>query len=139
MRVPHARTPKLLVRRNAASRNSRIAALSGGALVLVVAFVVASAGGGSGKASRTSGHAYVYVVGAKPRGGIQKLVYNKGDQVTFTVVSDMHDEIHLHGYDLKKEVPAHGSVTFSFRATDQGEHVVELEGRNEQIANLEVR
>lgn len=121
------------------SRNSRVAVLVAAALVVVAGFVVASSGGGSAKASHTSGHAYVYVVGAKPRGGIQKLVYNKGDQVTFTVVSDVHDEIHVHGYDLKKEVPAHGSVTFSFRATDQGGHVVELESRNEQIANLEVR
>lgn len=121
------------------SRNSRLALLAAAALVVIVGFVVASSNGGSGKATRTSGHAYVYVVGAKPRGGIQKLVYNKGDQITFTVVSDVHDEVHVHGYDLKKEVPAHGSVTFSLHATDQGDHVVELERANEQIATLEVR
>ncbi len=121
------------------STNNRLALLAAGALVVIVGFVVASSSGGSSKATRTSGHAYVYVVKGKPRGGIQKLVYNKGDRITFTVVSDVRDEIHVHGYELKQEVPAHGSVTFSLRATDQGEHVVELEGHGQQIANLQVR
>jgi hypothetical protein len=45
----------------------------------------------------------------------------------------------VHGFDLKKDVPKNGSVTFSFPATDVGGHVIELESRSEQIANLEVR
>jgi heme/copper-type cytochrome/quinol oxidase subunit 2 len=120
------------------SRNSRIAVLVGAVLVLIVGFVVASSNGGSNKAKHTSGHAFIYIVNGKPRGGIQTLVYNKGDQVMFTVVSDVSDEIHVHGFNFKKEVKKGGSVTFSFPATDQGDHVVELESRNEQIANLRV-
>jgi hypothetical protein len=106
--------------------------------VVIVGFVVAG-GGSSEKAAHTSGHAYLYVVGGKPRGGVQTLTYNKGQQVVFTVTSDVADEVHVHGFNVKREVPKNGSVTFSFPATDQGGHVIELEGRGEQIANLEVR
>jgi hypothetical protein len=79
------------------------------------------------------------VVGGKPKGGVQTLTYNKGQQVLFTVVSDVTDVVHVHGFNFKKEVHKGGSVTFSFPATDQGGHVIELESRGEQIANLEVR
>jgi hypothetical protein len=120
------------------SRNTRMAVLAGAVLAVVLAFVLAS-GGSSEKASHTSGHAYIYVVGGKPKGGVQTITYNKGQRVEFTVVSDVADEIHVHGFNLKKDVPRNGSVTFSFPASDQGGHVVELEHRGEQIANLEVR
>jgi hypothetical protein len=120
------------------SRNIRIGILAGAVVVVVVAFVLAS-GGSSEKASHTSGHAYIYVVGGKPQGGVRTLTYNKGQQVVFTVISDVTDEIHVHGFNFKKEVRKGGSATFSFPATDQGGHVIELESRGEQIANLEVR
>jgi len=80
----------------------------------------------------------VVVRGGKPQGGVKKLAFSKGDQVAFRVRSDVADEIHVHGYDLKREVPAGGTATFSFRATIDGIFVVELEGRAEQIASLEV-
>ena len=93
----------------------------------------------SDKASHTSGHAYIYVVDGTPEGGVKTITYNKGQEVEFTVVSDVADEIHVHGFNLKKDVPKNGSVTFKFPASDQGGHVIELEHRGEQIANLEVR
>jgi hypothetical protein len=80
----------------------------------------------------------VRVVNAKPQGGIQKLNFNKGDQINFRVVSDTADEIHVHGYDLMKNVPKGGSVTFSFKGSIDGRFVVELEGHGEQIAELDV-
>ena len=121
------------------SRNNRIAVLVGAVVLVVAGFVIANSSGGSNKAKHTSGHAFIYVVNGKPRGGIQTLVYNKGDRVRFTVVSDVSDEIHVHGFNFKKDVAKNGSVTFSFPATDQGGHLIELESRGEQIANLEVR
>jgi hypothetical protein len=120
------------------SRNVRIAVLVGALAAAVVGFVLAG-GGSSDKATHTSGHGYIYVVGGKPKGGVQTLTYNKGEQVVFTVVSDVADEIHVHGYDYKEEIAKNGQVTFGFRATDQGGHVIELERRGEQIGNLEVR
>jgi hypothetical protein len=120
------------------SRNGRIAVLVGAVAVAIVGFVVAG-GGSSEKASRTSGHAFIHIVGGKPEGGVQTITYNEGQQVVLTVISDLADEVHVHGFNIKKDVPKDGSVTFSFPANDQGGHVIELEGRGEQIGNLEVR
>jgi len=80
----------------------------------------------------------VRVVNAKPQGGVKKLTFKKGDQIRFRIVSDTADEIHVHGYDLMKDVPKGGSVTFSFKGTIDGRFVVELEGQGEQIAELDV-
>ncbi|HEY0517807.1 MAG TPA: hypothetical protein VGD00_11855 [Solirubrobacteraceae bacterium] len=120
------------------SRNSRIGVIVGAVAVAIVAFVLASSSS-SNKATHTSGHAYIHVVEGKPKGGVQTLTYNKGEQVVFTVISDVADEIHVHGFNFKKDVAKNGSVTFSFPGTDQGGHVIELEKRGEQIANLEIR
>ena len=78
------------------------------------------------------------VVNAKPQGGVQELDFTKGDQIRLPVDSDTADEIHVHGYDLQKDVAAGGSVTFAFRATIDGRFVVELEDHGEQIAELDV-
>jgi hypothetical protein len=78
----------------------------------------------------------IEVVDGKPKGGVQRLTYTKGDPVRFAVTSDVADEIHVHGYDLKKDVPAGGTVRFSFPASIEGVFEVELEGRRQQIAEL---
>ena len=71
------------------SRNSRIAVLAGAVVVAVVAFVLAN-GGSSNRAKHTSGHAYIYVVGAKPKGGVQTLTYNKGEQVVLMPLDEFN-------------------------------------------------
>jgi hypothetical protein len=80
----------------------------------------------------------ITVVDAKPQGGVKRLTFNKGDTIRFTVKSDVSDEIHVHGYDVHKDVKAGGSVTFSIPAKIDGRFVVELESRGTQIAELEV-
>jgi hypothetical protein len=80
----------------------------------------------------------VRVVDAKPQGGVKKLDFDKGDQIRFKVVSDTADEIHVHGYDLMKDVEKGGSVSFSFKGSIDGRFVVELEDHGEQIAELDV-
>lgn len=74
----------------------------------------------------------------KPVGGIADLTYNKGEQVKFKVDSDVSDEIHVHGYDIMKDVEAGGSVSFDFPATIEGIFEAELEDRGEQILELTV-
>ena len=80
----------------------------------------------------------IVVVGGKPRGGVERLSYESGDRVQFTVTSDVADEVHVHGYDVSKDVPAGGTVRFSFPARIEGVFEVELEGRKQQIAELRV-
>jgi hypothetical protein len=74
----------------------------------------------------------------KPVGGIADLTYNEGEQVRFKVDSDVSDEVHIHGYDIMKDVKAGGSVSFDFPATIEGVFEAELEGRKEQILELTV-
>ena len=80
----------------------------------------------------------VRVVNGQPAGGIKTISYTKGDQIRLKVQSDTADEIHVHGYDLKKDVTAGGSVEFDFKATIEGRFEVELENAGTQIAMLEV-
>jgi hypothetical protein len=114
--------------------------------VLATGGLVACGGGDSGSAAQ-SGHSItenqnatptIVVRHGEPVGGVQELEYSAGDRIQFEVDSDVADEIHVHGYDLMKDVPAGGSVSFSFPAEIEGIFEVELEGRKEQIAELRV-
>jgi len=80
----------------------------------------------------------VVVREGEPVGGIAELEYDAGDQIRFEVTSDVADEVHVHGYDLSEEVKAGGTVSFDFPAEIEGIFEVELEGRAEQIAELQV-
>jgi FtsP/CotA-like multicopper oxidase with cupredoxin domain len=77
-------------------------------------------------------------VNGESEGGIKTITYKKGDTVDLTVKSDTADEIHIHGYDLHKDVPKGGSVHFTFPAAIDGKFVVELENAGQQIASLQV-
>lgn len=81
----------------------------------------------------------IQVKGGKPVGGIKKITVRQGERVRFEVDSDVADEIHVHGYDFMKDVPAGGSVRFDFPAKISGGFVVEFEQRGEQIAELKVQ
>lgn len=94
--------------------------------------------GGNSITENTNAVPTIVVKNGEPVGGVQELEYNAGDQIRFEVDSDVADEIHVHGYDLMKDVPAGGSVSFSFPAEIEGIFEVELEGRKEQIAELRV-
>lgn len=74
----------------------------------------------------------------KPVGGVKELTYEAGDRIRFEVDSDVSDEVHIHGYDLEKEVEAGGSVVFDFPAAIEGVFEGELHGSGEQIAEIRV-
>ncbi len=80
----------------------------------------------------------IVIEGGKPVGGVRDLSYEEGDRIRFKVESDVSDEIHVHGYDVMKDVEAGGSVTFDFAATIEGVFEAELEERKEPIAELTV-
>jgi hypothetical protein len=120
------------------SRNQRIVFLGIAAVVAVVAIVIAVSSGGSSSDETTSGPQTITVVNGKPDGGVKVLRYKKGDDVDLTVDSDTADEVHIHGYDLHKDVEKGGSVHFTFKATIDGEFEIELEDAKEQLASLRV-
>lgn len=119
--------------------NSKYMRVVAGIVVLAIAvvlLVVLSSGGSSDNA--TKGVTTITIKNGKPVGGIAQLTYNEGEQVRFKVDSDVSDEVHMHGYDIMKDVKAGGSVSFDFPATIEGVFEAELEGRKEQILELTV-
>ena len=71
-------------------------------------------------------------------GKVTNLRFKEGDTVRFRVRSDVADEVHVHGYDLMKDVEPGQTVTFSFPASITGIFEIELENAGEQIAQLRV-
>ncbi len=122
-------------------RSNTVRAAGGVAVVVVaiVLLVVLKGSGGSGGTSTANGKIPIIVVqNGKPVGGIRVLSYNKGDRIRFKVDSDVSDEIHVHGYDVMRDVKAGSSVSFDFPAALEGVFEAELENRKEQIAELRV-
>jgi hypothetical protein len=81
----------------------------------------------------------VLVKDGKPVGGIQRATAKKGQKVAIVVHSDVADEVHVHGYDLHKDVTAGGTVRIVFPATITGVFEAELESRKLQIVEFTVK
>jgi hypothetical protein len=120
------------------SNKVRIAAGVAAVIVAVVLLIVLSGGGSNQTSAVTKGMPTIVVRNGKPVGGIAQLTYNHGEGVRFRVTSDVSDEVHVHGYDIMKDVRAGGTVSFDFPATIEGVFEAELESRNEQILELTV-
>jgi heme/copper-type cytochrome/quinol oxidase subunit 2 len=139
------------------SNAQRVLLLAAAAAVLVVALVVLSPGGDDNAtttaapatttpggrtvtATATAPEAtpnLVTVRGGKPVGGIQTITAHKDDTVRFTVTSpDTTSEVHLHGYDIKRDLTAGGRVNFVFKAVNEGIFEAELEESSTQIIKL---
>ena len=81
----------------------------------------------------------IRVRGGQPVGGIKTITIKQGERARIQVSSpDTSDEIHLHGYDLKRDLKGGGSVRFSFTADAEGIFEIELEGAGTQIGKLVV-
>jgi hypothetical protein len=103
-----------------------------------------TAGGGADTTSTTGSKpskpavVTIRVKGGKPVNGIEKITVKKGERIRFRVSSDKPYEIHFHGYDVMKDVPANGTVTFNQKATIEGVFEAEVEDTGEQIAKVTV-
>lgn len=121
------------------SRIFRIVAAMVAIVVAIALLVVLEKSDSGSEADGAAGTAPTIVVkDGKPVGGVRDLTYREGDQIRFEVKSDVSDEVHVHGYDLKKDVEPGGTVSFDFPAAIEGVFEAELEGRKEQIVELRV-
>ena len=75
----------------------------------------------------------------RPRGGVERLRVERGDRVVLVVRSDVSDHVHLHGYDVIRDVGPEEPARLRFRATLTGRFEIELEDRHLLIAELVVR
>ena len=69
---------------------------------------------------------------------VEKLRYDKGETVRFQVKAPEDEEVHIHGYDIKKDVKAGQTAPVSFKATIDGIFEIEFEEQGKQIASLRV-
>jgi FtsP/CotA-like multicopper oxidase with cupredoxin domain len=69
---------------------------------------------------------------------VVKIRVDKGDTVRFRVRSPKDEEVHIHGYDIKKDVKAGQTAKVSFKATIDGIFEIEFEDAAKQIAELRV-
>ena len=147
------------------SRTQRLTFLAIAAVIAIVAVVVLAVAGGNDEQEATSTQSQATATptpteeaapGAtatetpeptptpKPEpplvtpGKVTKLRFEEGDTVRFRVRSDVADHVHVHGYDLMKDVAPGKTVTFSFPASITGIFEIELEHAGEQIAQLRV-
>ena len=81
----------------------------------------------------------ITVVNGAPKGGIARENVKKNDRVVLVVRSDVTDHVHLHGYDLMRDVAPGKPARLPFKATIPGRFEVELEDRGVQIADITVR
>jgi FtsP/CotA-like multicopper oxidase with cupredoxin domain len=72
-------------------------------------------------------------------GGLPHVKVKQGDHVVLSVKADVTDEVHLHGYDIKRDVAPGKPATIAFTAKIPGRFEAELESRSLQILDLEVR
>lgn len=80
----------------------------------------------------------IVVVNGAPKGGIVREKVEKGDRVVLIVRSDVTDHVHLHGYDIMREVAPGTLARLPFEATIPGRFEVELEDRGVPIAAITV-
>lgn len=64
---------------------------------------------------------------------------SKGSTVTITVTSDAADTVHVHGYEIEKDVVAGTPLVITFTADQTGRFEVETHVIEATIATLNVR
>ncbi len=81
----------------------------------------------------------VNVVKGVPKGGIQRPTVDKGDKVVLVVRTDSGEAVHLHGYNIEKDVVPGQAVRMPFTANIAGRFEVELHPTDALLAVVEVK
>ncbi len=78
----------------------------------------------------------ITIRGGLPVGGVRRVTISKGRRLVLNVTSDVADHIHLHGYDVTRDVGPGRPARLAFRATLVGTVEAELEERGVQSASI---
>ena len=122
-------------------RSLLLAALAVGiALVLAGCGSSSSGGGGSGGSSSTAATKDIAITykDGQIDPAPSKVQVPIGTHVHITVTSDVAEEVHNHYDDKEVEVPAGGTATFDFVATNPGVYEVELHHADKVLMQLQV-
>jgi heme/copper-type cytochrome/quinol oxidase subunit 2 len=113
-------------------------------VVVVVVVVVVKVSGGNSDSTTTTGATQgpttieIVVRGGKIQGGLSHPKVKHGSRVVIHVTADVSDEVHLHGYDIMRDVAPGAPATIAFTAKLPGRFEAELESRKQQILDLDV-
>jgi cupredoxin-like protein len=100
----------------------------------------AAAASPSESASKVKGtEIVVSVVKGKVQPPTHRVKVSKDTHIRLLVTSDEADEVHVHGYDVEKELPANTQATIEFVADQVGLFEVETHESGLQLLQLEVR
>jgi FtsP/CotA-like multicopper oxidase with cupredoxin domain len=80
----------------------------------------------------------IRVAGGEPVSGVQQIEVKAGDRVRFVVQADAPEEVHVHGYDISKDVGPGQDALVDFVADLEGIFEIELENSGVQIVELVV-
>jgi hypothetical protein len=72
----------------------------------------------------------------RPVGGVRRVTVGRGRRVVLIVTADVTDHVHLHGYDVMRDVAPGRPARLAFRATIVGTVEVELEDRRIPLATV---
>jgi heme/copper-type cytochrome/quinol oxidase subunit 2 len=81
----------------------------------------------------------IKVTGDQVETAERRVSVDTGQKVRIRVESDVADEVHVHGYDLKKDVAPGTPATIEFTADVPGSFEVELEEAHRKLIDLLVR
>jgi hypothetical protein len=131
------------------SRGQRIALVVVVAVLAVVAFVIANPGSNDSK-DKTSTQAqkpgkpagpktfHIALKGHNPVGGRQTIKLTKGDSALLVVSSDGKDTVHLHGWNIEREVTPTKPGRFAFTAKNEGAYELESHTTEQKLATIQV-
>jgi hypothetical protein len=77
-------------------------------------------------------------IGPDGPSGVQRIDARQGQRVVITIVSQVTDHAHLHGYDLLVDVGGGRPARITFVAETPGRFEMELEDRGQPIADLRI-
>lgn len=75
----------------------------------------------------------------RPQGGIQRPTVKQGEKVVLVIRSDAGELVHLHGYDLEKDVTPGTPLRIPFTASLPGRFELELHHPDALLAVVEVK
>lgn len=82
--------------------------------------------------------AAIRVRDGEPVGGVEEIAVQKGDTVRIDVTSDTADALHLHVYDIEKQLQPGKPTRLRFEADVEGVVELELHGSGNRIAEITV-
>lgn len=78
----------------------------------------------------------IIVRGGKPVGGVKDVTVPKNARAVIVITSDVADELHLHGYNVKRDLAPGKTARLPFRATIEGTVEAELESRGLPLVRI---